>query len=281
MPRPRIAICYFGITRSLPYTLDSLTANVVRPAKATGEIRVFAHLFRQERIDNAATGEVAELDPDDHRLLEPDDLQLEAPEVCLDQWNYDRLREAGDAWNDGFRSLRNLVHQLHSLHAVTRMAACWNPHVWIFARPDLRYHDSLRPVLSLASKGGAETVWLPLWQSRGGRNDRFAIIRGGRAARTYGMRAERMADFCTLTGGPLHSERLLGFVLREERVRLIKTRATRVRANGFNWPESFSFEWLERLHSRLERSPAPRLVRRVGHRGLRTVQQVIELPFQS
>lgn len=276
---PRIALCFFGITRSLSFTRASIEANVLGPARAAGEARVFAHFFRLERIENLRTKEAADIDPGEHRMLAPDELRLEAPGDCLARWEFERIAEHGDTWGDGFASVRNLVHQLHSLHVVTGMAAAWQPDLWIYARPDLRYHDSLAPILSRALAGPEETAWLPLWQARGGHNDRLAVLRGGRVARKYGARAERMHEFCAATAGPLHSERLLGFALAGERVRRIGTRATRVRAGGIDSWESFSFQPIERLHSRLEASRAPSPAKRAGHRALQELQRALELPF--
>jgi hypothetical protein len=279
MPSPRIAICFFGITRSLSHTLPSIEANVIAPARAAGEVRIFCHFFRQDRIENPRTRESMEIDPEEYRLLQADEVKLEPPETCLDTWDFARIVACGDTWGDGHKSVRNLVHQLHSLHRVTGMASTWNPSLWIFVRPDMRYVDSLGPIISKALSGPNETVWLPLWQTREGHNDRFAVIRGDRVGHKYGTRAERIHDFCASTGDPLHSERLLGFALRGEQVRRIASRATRVRANGVASWESFSFDPLERIGTALEESKVPHLVKRVGHRALSELQRVAELPF--
>ena len=276
---PRIAVCFFGITRSLRFTFPTIRDNVLTPARAAGEARIFAHFFEQDTIENPRTGEYVTVDPKEYLLLAPDELRLEPSECCLEQWDFGRLANYADVWNDGHKTTRNLVHQLHSLHCVTAMASDWNPDLYVFVRPDLRYHDSLAPILSRAWNGPDETAWIPLWLSCGGHNDRFAVIRGGRVARKYGMRASRALDYCAGVNGPVHAERLLAFALEGERVRRIATRATRIRANGVEWWESFSFTGIENLHARLERTSTPSILKRVGHRGLRAVQQVAELPF--
>ena len=250
---------------------------MLAPARQAGETRVFAHFFDQSRIDNPRTGEALEVDPEDYRLLAPDAVELEPPGACLAAWDYPRIEAAGDTWHDGHRSVRNLVHQLHSLDRVTRLATPWAPDLWIYARPDLRYHDSLAPILARAAAGPDETVWLPLWLWRGGLNDRFAVIRGARAAQAYGTRARRMHAFCTATGGPLHAERLLRFALADTAIRRIASRATRIRANGAESWESFSFDALETLHGRLEAGGAPQIAKRLGHRSLQQVQRVLDL----
>lgn len=273
----RIAVLFFGITRSLRFTLPSIEANVLAPVRLAGQTRIFAHFFDQSRIDNPRTGEALEVDPVEYRLLAPDGVELEPPEACLAGWDYDRIAAAGDTWHDGHKSVRNLVHQLHSLNRVTALATPWSPDLWVYVRPDLRYHDSLAPILARAAAGPDETVWVPLWLWRGGLNDRFAVIRGARAAQAYGTRATRMHDFCAATGGPLHAERLLRFALADTPVRRIATRATRIRANGAESWESFSFDALETLHNRLEAGGAPQLAKRIGHRSLRETQRLLDL----
>lgn len=242
---PRIAVAFFGITRSLTHTLGGLDANVIAPARAragaAGDARLFAHLYQQQQIDNPRSGEQGRLDPDEHRLLKPDWLELEEPGLCLEAGGFEALKAFGDSWDDEFRSLRNLVHQLHSLDRVTDAVLEWGADVCIFARPDLRYHDSLSPVLRRALRW--ETgAWIPRWQPHGGLNDRFAVVRGERAIAAYGKRAHEALGFCEQIQGPLQGERLVRFAMDRANVPVspISVRASRVRADGQQRFEEFS-----------------------------------------
>lgn len=239
----KIAVCFFGITRSLSHTIGQIDRNVLGPARSHGRAKVFAHFFRQSSIVNVRSNEVAELDPCEHKLLNPDWLSLEEPEGCLDEHNFGLLQAYGDSWSDDFASLRNLIHQLHSMHKATKAALAWQPDVVIFARPDLLYHDSLAKFIRRAICSPHSEVILPNWQHwEGGYNDRFAICRSASAAEIYGTRVCRMRDFCETERGPVHSERLLRFVLDEAKLkpRLMPVRATRVRADGRFKKEDFS-----------------------------------------
>jgi hypothetical protein len=277
MARPRIAICFFGITRSLPHTVASIERNVIDPARRHGDVRVFGHLFRVTRIENPRSGESGEVAPDDHRLIAWDHLATEEPGACLSGWGFERLASCGDRWGDGFASLRNLVHQLHSLHHVTGRALAWQPDAVLFCRPDLLYHDPFDRELVRLLRGSGPQVRLPYWQWYEGLNDRFALVRGPEAAAAYGRRGLRAHEFCAATGGPLHAERLLRFALASIDVRPVCLRASRVRAGGRAVEERFEFNVVTRLHERVALSGWPGGVRRVLHKGLRMAQSTADI----
>lgn len=272
----RIAVCFFGITRSLSHTLPALEAHVIGPARAAGETRLFAHLFRQQRIDNPRSGEQGVLDPDEYRLLqvEPDALLLEEPGGCLEPRGFDALKQFGDSWSDEYRSLRNLVHQLHSLDRVTDAALAWGADVVLFARPDLRYHDSLAGPIRLAVKAGPPLVQLPRWQPHGGMNDRFAVCRGPEAIAAYGKRIHAAADFCRESGEPLNGEKLVQFVLARAgiEVRSFAMRASRVRADGSQRYEEFARPEVAALKATWR----PRLTALADRLGLRDAGRAVQ-----
>ena len=167
---------------------------------------------------------------------------LEEPDQCLEQRGFEAIKSYGDSWNDGFRSLRNLIHQLHSLDIVTQMAMDWGPDLIVFARPDLRYLDSLRGGLMQMSDVGGDVALVPSWQHwEGGLNDRFAICTRG-AAVTYGRRIYYAIDYCSRNQAPLHAELLLKDRLVTAGVECLfmDARARRIRFDGSLWAEDFA-----------------------------------------
>lgn len=237
----RIAICFFGITRSLSYTIDSIRLNVLEPARRCGETRLFAHLFRQSRIDNPRSGESGSLDVDEYQLLAADHVELEDPYLCLESMNYKEHVQRPDPWDDDYRSFRNFLHQLHSLDRVGSLALEWGPDVYVFVRPDLRYLDSFEPFISQALRAKQPTVFYPNWQHHGGMNDRFAVIAGAEAARVYSKRGAFIWDFAEKFGGVFNGERLLKYATLRTgiKIRPIYARAERIRSNGVSRRESF------------------------------------------
>lgn len=128
----RIALCFRGIARSLTHTLRSIQSNVIEPAREFGEVRVFTHLFNLKQIGEPGRSEFGTYDPFEYQLLQSDQLRLEEPEACLDQYAFDQIKQFGDAWNNNFRSLKNLIHALHSLKQGWEMARGWRPILSVF-----------------------------------------------------------------------------------------------------------------------------------------------------
>lgn len=236
----RIAIVFFGITRSLRLTLDSITRNVISPARALSrEVGLFGHFYDQDRIDSPRSGEQGVLDPEEYRLLPLDKVEREPPEVCLAQYPIARLMRNGDYWKNNFSAFRNLVHQLHSLHRATLLAQAYQPDIVIFARPDLCYLNTFSPWLQELAQDPAPQVLVPDWALWRGLNDRLALARGADAIAAYGHRVKVMLDFCA-DGRMLHSEQLLMFALRNHRTRMVPLHASRVRSNGRVMIEDFN-----------------------------------------
>ena len=125
----RIAVCFFGLSRSLRTTHESIRENVLDPCRRTGETVSLAHLYYQGRVTNVRSGEDAVLDPDDYRLLDLDAVWLQFKVPAELASIVERLKPFGDEWNDGFSSLNNLIRQLYSLSSVYQMTRLYEPDV--------------------------------------------------------------------------------------------------------------------------------------------------------
>jgi hypothetical protein len=239
--RPRIAIGFFGITRSLKWTLPSIQKNIIEPARKLGEVRLFAHLYQQNRIENPRSGENNSVDPDEYQLLNCDEVQLEAPGACLSAANYEWILSHGDAFKDGGKSLSNLIHQLHSLQEVGRMMDSWKPDLFVLARPDLMYYDDFSEVITKQLNSPSNSISIPNWQWYGGYNDRFSVC-GPDAGHAYTNRIDLIPEYLKKTGGPLPAERFLRFNLHKKKIVLnfCTITASRIRVNGVIVKENFS-----------------------------------------
>jgi hypothetical protein len=231
--RPKIAIGFFGVTRSLKWTLPSIRENIIEPARRLGDVRLFAHFYQQTHITNPRSGEDDPLDPEEYRLLECDEVRLEEPGHCLAEARYEWILSHGDAFHDGGKSLANLIHQLHSLQMVGRMIGTWDPDIVILARPDLHYHTGFSAALYEHINLSPMALSLPNWQWYGGYNDRLAIC-GKISFKIYANRIDFIGRYLHKTGGPLPAERFLKYSLHMHRIkpRLLSITASRVRANG-------------------------------------------------
>lgn len=231
--RPKIAIAMFGLPRGSELTLPTIERHFAEPARALGEVRLFHHLYLQDRVTNARSGENSEMPRAAYAPFEAFDGELEAPEHCLSLYPLEAIKARGDHYQDGFRSIRNLVHQLHSLKRVTQRIARWQPDLVLFLRPDLHYEAGFGAEELAAALARPRRCVIPEWHWWGGYNDRFALCGAG-IYRAYGERIDQALDFCKTSGRPLHAERLVRHALRSggASLRTTPARASRVRTDS-------------------------------------------------
>lgn len=231
----KIAVLVFGIPRASAVTLEPLMRHIVAPARTVGEVGLFGHFFEQTHVSNARSGENASLSAENYKAFRQDfQLITEPPAQCLAAGPFEALKPFGDYYGDGFQSLSNLMHQLHSVECVTALAReQMDPDVYLFARPDLLYHDACPQLLIRRAGLHPSHCYLPPWQWWGGYNDRLAVC-GRHAAQAWGHRLRQALPYCEQQQKPLHAEKLLRFALKQGDVslRLLPVRASRVRVSG-------------------------------------------------
>jgi hypothetical protein len=252
MENKRIAVCFFGITRSLKHTLQNINTHVVNPARKLSEVRLYAHFFDQKCIVNPRSGECCELDENEYKLLNLDQVTIDQPDEFLAHSDFNQVSRFGDGFGDGFKSLRNLYHQLYSLNSVTAKALESKPDIVVFARPDLKYHDSFLLTYKAAIEAATDKrkiIYVPNWQHWDGLNDRFSVAVGTEAIKAYGQRYRAISQYCTETQSCLHSEKLLKYALKSQKVKMISLRASRVRSNGDVVKEPFHHHRILALHN--------------------------------
>jgi hypothetical protein len=231
-------IGFFGLTRSLSHTVESIRWAFLEPLREAGiPVLTAGHFNLPETIDNARTGEDGVLPNRSEATLL--DLDLCWVERQLDEGiatEMAAIRALPDAYGDNYVSLTNLCHQLRSLDRLWSLLHLFAPRpddIVLLLRPDLLYLDRLDPErdLPLLTSGKADIV-LPSWQSWGGLNDRFAFC-SVREARVYATRFRLIAEACQDMRG-MHAEQFLRFVVscHDLRVGLTDLRAARIRANG-------------------------------------------------
>jgi hypothetical protein len=240
----RIFVGFFGITRSLRYTINDINTNMLAPLRAVADIRLYGHFHLPAQIDNPRSGEHAEpTDATEAELLGLNICVMDQQDPTLIAETLAASKCYPDTWQDGYVSASNLCFQLRSLERLWAMMEPdidrsirdepGSPPLVLFLRPDLRYLDPI-PIIDLARAMHAENADLavPGWHSWGGVNDRFALVTA-RAAPLYAMRMASLPAALAEYGG-LHGESLLAHRIRQAGLHVIPlpVRAVRVRANG-------------------------------------------------
>jgi len=234
----RCLIGLFGLTRSLRRTAESIRAGFYEPLREFGvPIIRTGHFNLPSMIDNPRSGEFA-IAPDrnesallglDLCWMEPQDDKSVANELAT-------VRRFPDSFQDQYRSLRNLCHQLRSLArlwSLLELQGVADNDLVLLLRPDLLYLDVLNPdkQLQVLVDNSADLI-VPGWQSWGGLNDRFAFCTG-RAAKVYATRIRSFQVACQTMRG-MHPETFLKLVIEGHGLRVAHTsfRGVRLRANG-------------------------------------------------
>jgi hypothetical protein len=230
----KIAICFFGITRNLKdHTLDSIEKHLMASvAELDPAYKKFGHFNLVSRLSNPRSGEEdIAIDPNEFKLLNCDAVSHTDQSWLDGNLDFEQIQKYGDAWEDNFSSLKNLIRQLYSLNRVTELLLQTGQHfdLVIYSRTDLRFQSKVAiPMVR------PRTLYTPWFAKGGGLNDRFALGDLETMA-IYGRRYSLMCQYCEEVGKPLHAERFLYWHGRRHRLRnvdLMTIEFCRIRADG-------------------------------------------------
>ena len=231
----KVCIGFYGLTRSLKYTLPNIKKNIFQPLKnANIEYDIALHTYNMKKLTNPRSKEFnVRLDPNEYKLLHPKWVRV----TNQDRFDrayapiFQRVGKRGNPWNDGGQSLKNLTRQLNSLRVLANIIPNdQNYDLFIFLRPDHIFYGPLniQAILELARPG---TIITPSWGNYGGVNDRLAI---GEPAviRAWARRINLVDQY--IKHAPLHSEQFNKFTIKTHgwTHATLKLLCCRIRANG-------------------------------------------------
>lgn len=256
--RPRVAVLFFGLSRSASITASSINENILNHSKNKEiEFKCFSSLNFIERVISRRSGErnvvLNKYDIDTIPCLW--NLFLQQNDDYIKN-ELESVKKQPDYYENDYNSNRFLLHQLRSLKAgykVLSSGLFGEFDFFLFLRPDLLYLDPIDVGEFVSSDPGPLSIRLPSWHAWGGLNDRFAIA-SPTAAAAYAMRIENVLRYCGTM--PLHAERLLAFSLRSAgaSVSHMAARACRVRATGEVVSEDFTKGGPLRLEPRVRKA---------------------------
>lgn len=117
-----ICICFYGITRSLTYTHTSIINNILHPLSEIADFSTYAHFYDIDHVNSIRSRENDKIDKNQFRFLNYERLILDTNTDPYSYCDYELIRKYGDAWENDFTSLKNLILQLNSLSKVTKYA---------------------------------------------------------------------------------------------------------------------------------------------------------------
>jgi len=242
--RYRFALCFFGLTRSLKYTIESIKTNIFTILKKKDiDYDIYLHTYDKTHITSKRSNEFnVPLDTNEYLLLNPDFFKITNQDDFFKFFNFNEVKRYGDSWNTNFENTYNAMAQLNSLKEVTNLWIDQNKYdFYLYLRPDLLYIDPLPIDEILKNITKENIIFTPDWQlSNNYVNDRFAYGSYDSMIK-YGLRINDLFEYMPKSKKPYNSELFLNFIIKKYNIHnlKIKTKAKRVRATGKIHDEKF------------------------------------------
>ena len=235
----QVALGFFGITRSLKFTIDSIKHNITDSLNELGyDFKIFLHTYALDSYNNVRTGEsTTQIDNDEYKLLNPDYFVIENQDEVKKNLNLEQYRKYPDPWNTQYDSVDNFILAQYSKMKLTKMIKDTKKKFdyIIFLRPDVEYLNKLEE--SFFKSVSNNRICIPdfdvkyekswLWKF----NDRFAITNYNNY-RIYGELFHKLLSISKFMS--LHSETVMARYLLNNKVyyKHIMFRFRRIRING-------------------------------------------------
>ncbi len=240
MEKKKVAVGFFGITRSLKFTQDSIYKNVIRRLEELGyDYKIFLHTYELNNYKNMRTKEkCTNVDNEEYKLLNPDYFEIEKQDLVLESINPEKYRTHKDPWNTNYNSVDNFLLGQYSKMKLTNMIekSQINFDYIMFLRPDVKYLHPLEH--SFFNNVVEKKISIPNFhmcpacQNHIPRfNDRFAITN----QETYKIYGKVFYELFEISKKePLHSETVLSKYLTRNDVKYkyIRFFFKRIRIDG-------------------------------------------------
>ena len=175
----KIALCFWGLTRSLKYTIDSIEKYILEPLKKAGiEYDIFLHTyyFKGKYTNYHGKEYDIKLDFDDYKLLNPDYIQIDDQDEFRKNTDFTKYYFNGKKKSGyNIETYHNYICALNSMYKVTQLVK--NTKIQydniFFIRPDCKYLREFNTRWFILSK--KIKVLIPRFAKSGGLNDRMFI----------------------------------------------------------------------------------------------------------
>ena len=230
----KIALAFFGIARSLNYTINSINKNLLKVFNDNNiSYHIYFHTYKLNTYKNIRTNESSNyIDNTQYKLLQPHFFQIDDQDEIITKLNLTLYRDNPDPWNTNYNSVDNFILGCYSKAQLVNMIETTNIQYdyILYVRPDVNYIQKFD--ITFLKYANNHTICIPNFHLYGEHNfnDRFCICNMD----TYQIYGNIFYLLLQLSKKmPLHSETIIGKILTSH-FDIIKIPFTflRVRING-------------------------------------------------
>ncbi len=222
----KIALCFWGILRSLKYTYQNIINNIINPLiKYNCEITIYMHTYSIDGIyiNNRANDKPVKLNAEeDIKLLNPNYYKIDKQEDFDKSISYDLYKTNGDPWDNNFETFTNFIRALNSLYQLKNLIENNKKEefdLYFLVRPDVKFDRMITEKILLHSLCLKDNkIFVPKFHAWNGYNDRFAIGKW-KAIEIYLSRFLFALEYSKIK--KLHSETFLKDYLIENNIKII------------------------------------------------------------
>jgi hypothetical protein len=233
-PKKKVAVCFWGITRSLKYTIETIKERILNMLENNNiDYKVFIHTYSVHGIYNNSWSKETNivLDNDEYKLLEADFIEIENENDVRKKINFNEYRSKRDPWKNNYDCVDHFIYCLYSKQKVTQMVknSGENFDYILYFRPDVYYlNDFQTSYLDLISD---DKLIIPNFHVYNGINDRFF----GCNNKNYEIFGNMFNDLLEYSKQyPAHAETFYSRMIEKRNMYVIHIpfHFTRIRANG-------------------------------------------------
>lgn len=230
----KVALAFWGLTRSLKYTIESINLKIINIFKQNNiDYKIFIHTWQVDNVynNNRANEKNIKLDNEEYKLLNPDFIEIHNQDEFKKQINFKAFRTHKDPWNTNYDTVDNFICAMFSKSRCTQLINKSNEHFdyIIYLRPDVLYLNNFD--INFFKLIDNKTICIPNFALYSNFNDRFCITNMS-SYRLYGDVFSKLFNYSKKF--PLHSETFYFHLMQKNNinVKLIPFRFNRVRSNG-------------------------------------------------
>jgi len=230
----KIALAFWGLTRSLKYTIKSINEKILGILKTNNiDYKIFMHTWFVSTLYNnkRANEKNIILDNEEFKLLNPDYIEIHNQDEFKNNINFQAFRTHPDPWKTNYQTVDNFICAMFSKSRCSQLIKKSNENFdyIIFLRPDVIYLNNFN--INFFKLVNNNNICIPNFSLHSKFNDRFCICNKNNYL-LYGNIFSKLFNYSKKF--PLHSEIFYYKLIKNLKINInyISFYFNRVRSNG-------------------------------------------------